>query len=161
MKTAIYPGSFDPITLGHFNIIRRAARIFDKVVVCIMVNSTKKPLFTLDERVDFISRVTARIDNVEVDTSTGLLAEYARRHDSAVILKGLRALTDFDTEFQMALINKKINPDLDTVFLTASEKYTYLSSTIVKEMAGYGADISEFVPYEIVGEVMTKSQLRR
>ena len=161
MKTAIYPGSFDPITLGHLNIIRRAAQIFDHVVVCVMVNSEKNPMFTLEERVELIQRVTKRFPNVEVETFSGLLAEYAKKFEPAVIVKGLRAVSDFESEFQMALINKKINPNLDTMFLTATEKYTFLSSSVVKEMARYGADLSEFVPYEIIEDVMQKSQNRR
>ena len=161
MTTAIYPGSFDPITLGHLNIIRRAAQIFDKVVVCVMVNSEKNPMFTLEERVELINRVVSRFPNVHVETFSGLLAEYAKNFEPAVIVKGLRAVSDFESEFQMALINKKINPNLDTLFLTASEKYTFLSSSVVKEMARYGADLSEFVPYEIIEDVMEKSQNRR
>ena len=159
MKTAIYPGSFDPITLGHLNIIRRAAKIFDKVVVCVMVNIGKTPMFTREERINLLRRVVARFPNVEVDTHDGLLAEYAARFDNAVIVKGLRAMSDFESEFQMALINKKINPSLETLFLTSSEKYTYLSSTAVKEMARYGADLSEFVPCEIIDDVVEKSKL--
>lgn len=161
MSTAIYPGSFDPITLGHLNIIRRAAKIFDNVVVCVMVNSDKHPMFTLDERLELINRVIKRLPNVRVETFSGLLAEYAERYESAVIVKGLRAVSDFEAEFQMALINKKINPNLDTLFLTASEKYTYLSSSVVKEMARYGADLSEFVPCEIIDDVLEKSRNRR
>lgn len=161
MTTGIYPGSFDPITLGHLNIIRRARRIFDKVVVCVMVNSEKNYMFSLEERLEFIERSVHRFPNVEVDSSANLLAEYARDHEGAVIIKGLRAVTDFEYEFQMALINKKINPKLDTLFLTASEKYTYLSSTVVKEMARYGADIEGFVPMEIKEDVLEKAQMRR
>ena len=161
MKTAIYPGSFDPVTLGHLNIIRRAAQVFDKVVVCVMVNTDKNPMFTLEERMELIRRVVARFDNIEVDTHSGLLAEYAQKHEGAVIVKGLRAVSDFESEFQMALINKKINPQLDTLFLTSSEKYTFLSSSAVKEMARYGADLTEFVPVEIIGDVIAKSQKRR
>ena len=161
MKIAIYPGSFDPITSGHLNIIQRAARIFDKVIVCVMVNSVKNPMFTLDERVELINRVVSRLNNVQVETFSGLLAEFAEQHEPAVIVKGLRAVSDFEAEFQMALINKKINPKLDTLFLTASEKYTYLSSSVVKEMARYGADLSEFVPYEIIYDVLAKSGNRR
>lgn len=161
MTTAIYPGSFDPITLGHLNIIRRAAAVFDKVVVCVMVNSSKNPMFDFDERVELIKRVVLRLGNVEVDTSSILLAEYARGFENPVIVKGLRAVSDFESEFQMALINKKINPALETVFLTASEKYTYLSSSVVKEMARYGADLSEFVPREIIGDVESRSQNRK
>lgn len=157
MKTALYPGSFDPITLGHLNIIRRAANVFDKVVVCVMRNSEKRPMFNIDERMELVRRVTERLGNVEVATTDMLLAEYAKQYEGAVIVKGLRAVSDFDYEFQIALINKKMNPELDTVFLTASEKYTFLSSTAVKEMARYGADLSEFVPVEIIGDVIAKS----
>ncbi len=160
MTTAIYPGSFDPITLGHLNIIRRAAEIFDKVVVCVMVNSAKNPMFNLEERVELIERVVSRLSNVEVDTSNELLAEYCQRFENPVIVKGLRVVSDFESEFQMALINKKINSGLETVFLTASEKYTYLSSSVVKEMARYGADLREFVPREIIKDVEDRSQNR-
>ena len=161
MSTAIYPGSFDPITLGHLNIIRRAAAIFDHVVVCVMKNREKSPMFTLDERVELVRRVTERLGNVEVATTDKLLAEYAKQYEGAVIVKGLRAVSDFDYEFQIALINKKMNPELDTLFLTASEKYTFLSSTAVKEMAAYGADLTEFVPMEIIGDVIEKTNNRR
>lgn len=150
MKIAIYPGSFDPITSGHLNIIRRAASIFDKLIVCVMVNSTKKPMFTRDERVDMIRRVVGDIPNVEVDSSEELLAEYAKRRGSCVIVKGLRAGSDFENEFQMALINHKINPTLDTMFLTAEHQYMYLSSSTVKELGNYDVDLSDFLPQEIV-----------
>lgn len=154
MVTAIYPGSFDPITLGHLNIIKRAAKTFDQVVVCVMVNSGKhSPLFTIEERVELIKRVVKRFPNVKVDCSKDLLAEYAKNYEKPVIVKGLREVTDFESEFQMALINKKLNPDLETYFLAASEKYTYISSTIVKELGRYGSDLSEFVPIEILDDV--------
>lgn len=161
MTTAIIPGSFDPITLGHLNIIRRAAKIFDRVVVCVMKNSAKHYMFTIDERVELAKRVTTRFDNVEVDTTNLLLAEYAKQYEGAVIVKGLRAVSDFDYEFQIALINKKMNPELDTLFLTSSEKYTFLSSTVVKEMAAYGADLSEFAPKEIIDDIIEKTNTRR
>lgn len=161
MTTALYPGSFDPITLGHLNIIRRASKIFDKVVVCVMVNSEKKPMFSIDERMELVRRVTKRLPNVEVATTNALLAEYAKHYEGAVIVKGLRAVSDFDYELQIALINKKMNPDLETVFLPASEKYTFLSSTAAKEMAAYGADLSEFVPKEIIQDVIEKTKHRR
>ncbi len=150
MKIAIYPGSFDPITSGHLNIIRRAASIFDRLIVCVMVNSTKKPMFDQDERVDMIRRVTSDIPNVEVDSSNELLAEYAKRKGSCVIVKGLRAGSDFENEFQMALINHKINPNLDTMFLTAEHQYMYLSSSTVKELGNYDVDLSDFLPEEII-----------
>ena len=153
MKTAIYPGSFDPVTSGHLNIIRRAANIFDKLIVCVMVNAGKNPLFTQAERVEFIQRVTADLPNVEVDSSDELLADYARRRECSVIVKGLRAVSDFEQEVQMAVINRKLNPRLETMFLASSEKYTYLSSTIVKEMARYGCNLADFVPREIIDEV--------
>lgn len=150
MKIAIYPGSFDPITSGHLNIIRRAASIFDRLIVCVMVNSTKKPMFTRDERVDMIRQVVGDISNIEVDSSDELLAEYAKRRGSCVIVKGLRAGSDFENEFQMALINHKINPTLDTMFLTAEHQYMYLSSSTVKELGNYNVDLSDFLPHEIV-----------
>ena len=126
MKIAIYPGSFDPITSGHLNIIKRAANIFDRLIVCVMVNSGKSPMFTRDERVSLIRRVVGDLHNVEVDSSNELLAEYAKRKGSCVIVKGLRAGSDFENEFQMALINHKINPNLDTMFLTSEHQYMYL-----------------------------------
>lgn len=161
MATAIYPGSFDPITLGHLNIIRRASKVFDKVVVCVMVNSAKTPMFTLEERMELIERVVSRFSNVTVDTSSILLAEYAKRYDDAVLVKGLRAISDYEYEVQMALVNRKMNPDLDTVFLPSSEKYTYISSSVVKEMARYGSDLKEFVPVEILEDVIARANNRR
>ena len=150
MKVAIYPGSFDPITSGHLNIIRRAANIFDRLIVCVMVNSAKKPMFSQEERVDMIRNVVQNIPNVEVDSSDELLAEYARRKGSCVIVKGLRAGSDFENEFQMALINHKINPYLDTMFLTSEHQYMYLSSSTVKELGGYDVDLSDFLPEPII-----------
>lgn len=150
MKIAIYPGSFDPITSGHLNIIQRAATIFDRLIVCVMVNSGKRPMFDQDERVELIRRVTKDIPNVEVDASRELLAEYAKRKGSCVIVKGLRAGSDFENEFQMALINHKINPGLDTMFLTAEHQYMYLSSSTVKELGNYDVDLSDFLPKQII-----------
>ena len=156
MKTAIYPGSFDPVTLGHLNIIKRAAQCFDRVIVCVMVNSKKHGLFTPEERVELIRKVTEDIPNVRVDCSRELLAAYAKRRKAHVVVKGLRAVSDFEQEVQMAVINRKLNPRLETMFLASSDKYTYLSSTVVKEMARYGADLGEFVPREIVDDVDRK-----
>ena len=150
MKVAIYPGSFDPITSGHLNIIRRAANIFDKLIVCVMVNSGKHPMFHQKERVEMIRSVTSDIPNVEIDASNELLAEYAKRKGSCVIVKGLRAGSDFENEFQMALINHKINPNLDTMFLTAEHQYMYLSSSTVKELGNYEVDLSDFLPEQII-----------
>ena len=162
MSLAICPGSFDPITLGHLNIIRRASKIFDKVVVCIMVNSTKMtPMFSIDERVDMAKRVVERLPNVEVDTFDGLLAEYAKKYDDAVIVKGMRAASDFEYEFMMALTNKKLNSRVETVFLASDERYMYLSSTTVREIASYGGDISRFVPAEILDDLMIKLNGRK
>ena len=161
MKIAIYPGSFDPITSGHLNIIRRAANIFDKLIVCVMVNAGKNPIFTLDERVDLIRRVTSDIPNVEVDSSSELLADYAQKKGSCVIVKGLRAGSDFENEFQMALINHKINPNLDTMFLTAESQYMYLSSSTVKELGYYNVDLSEFLPQQIIPDFQKRMNEKR
>ena len=162
MKIAIYPGSFDPVTSGHLNIIRRAANIFDRLIVCVMVNSNKQPMFTREERVELIRRVTGDLPNVEVDSSDALLAEYARSVGSCVIVKGQRAGSDFEYEFQMALINHKINPDLDTMFLTAEHQYTSLSSSTVKELGAYNVDLSDFLPEQIIPDFQERiSQLRQ
>lgn len=160
MKIAIYPGSFDPVTSGHLNIIQRAAKIFDKLIVCVMVNAGKNPMFTLEERVDLIRRVTKSLPNVEVDSSSELLADYAKRRGSCVIVKGLRAGSDFENEFQMALINHKINPELDTMFLTAESQYMYLSSSTVKELGTYGVDLSDFLPKEIIPDFQERIEKR-
>ena len=159
MKIAIYPGSFDPVTSGHLNIIRRASEIFDRLIVCVMVNAGKKPMFSQDERVDLIRRVTADLPNVEVDSSSELLAEYAKRKGGCVIVKGLRAGSDFEYEFQMALINKNINPDLDTMFLTAEHQYMYMSSSTVKELGYYGVNLTEFLPDEIIPDFQERIKL--
>lgn len=163
MKTAIYPGSFDPITLGHLNIIKRAAVCFDKLIVCVMVNSEKvnRGLFTPEERVELIRRVVAKLPNVEADCSSTLIAEYARQKRACTLVKGLRAVSDYENELQMALINRKLNPRLETMFLPSSAKYTDVSSSMVKEMARYGAELSDFVPREIIGDVQRKMDSRR
>lgn len=146
MKTAIYPGSFDPVTLGHINIIKRAAVAFDKVIVCVMVNSEKNGgLFTPEERIDLM-RKSIQVSNVEFDVNYGLVAEYAKAKGARVLVKGLRAVSDFEQEVQMAMINSKINPDLDTVFFPSSEKYTYLSSSVAKELAGTMPTWTSFCP---------------
>ncbi|MGO5114984.1 pantetheine-phosphate adenylyltransferase [Candidatus Avoscillospira sp. LCP25S3_F1] len=156
MTTAIYPGSFDPITKGHLNIIQRAAKIFDRLIVCVMVNVDKRPMFTLEERVDMIRRVTQGLDNVTVDSSSALLAEYAQQNNVNVVVKGLRAATDFEKEFQMALINHKMNPNLDSMFLTSEHQFMYLSSSVVKELGSHGADLSDFLPEEIIPDCVKR-----
>ena len=160
MKIAIYPGSFDPVTSGHLNIIRRAANIFDRLIVCVMVNAGKSPMFTQEERVALIRKVTADIPNVEVDCSDELLAEYARRKGGCVIVKGLRAGSDFENEFQMAMVNRKINPELDTMFLTAEHQYMFMSSSMVKELGHYGVALSDFLPEEIIPEFQERMKLK-
>ena len=159
MSIAICPGSFDPITLGHLNIIRRTSKIFDEVIVCVMKNATKtSPMFTIEERAEMVRKTTERFPNVRVETPDGLLAEYAKQFPGAVVVKGMRAASDFDYEFQMNLINKKINPDMETMFLTSSEKYTFLSSSIVREMAKYDADLTGLIPEEIKEDIRQKAK---
>lgn len=159
MKIAIYPGSFDPVTIGHLNIIERAAKIFDKLIVCVMVNAGKQnPMFSQEERVDLIRRVTRHLPNVEVDSSCELLADYARRKCGCVIVKGLRAGSDFENEFQMAQINHKINPNLDTLFLTSEHQFMYLSSSMVKELGFYDVDLKEFLPEAIIPDFKRRIQ---
>lgn len=160
MSIAIYPGSFDPVTKGHLNIIARAAKSFDKLIVCVMVNSDKHPMFSLEERVDMLRRVTEGMENVEVDYSDSLLAEYAKARNAGVIVKGLRAMSDFEREFQMAIINHKLNPGLDTMFLTAEHQFMYLSSSMVKEMGHYHVDLSDFLPQEIIPDFIARIQER-
>lgn len=155
MNTAIYPGSFDPVTLGHFDIIERSSRIFDRVIVGVLCNSAKTPLFTTDERVEMLRYVTAELPNVTVLSFDGLLVDFARQQSADVIVRGLRAVTDFEYELQMAQMNRVIAPEIDTLFLTTNLKYAYLSSSMVKEVARYGGDISEFLNPRIA-EIVTE-----
>ena len=144
--TAIYPGTFDPVTNGHLDIIERASKLFDKVVITISVNSSKKPLFTKEERQDMIKNVTTKYKNVSVDVFDGLLVTYAKKKKASVIIRGLRAISDFDYEFQIALTNRKLEPEVNTIFLMPSEKYSFLNSSLVRELASYKADVKQFVP---------------
>ncbi len=157
MKTAICPGSFDPVTLGHIDIIRRASRLFDKVVVVVMRNSSKKNnSFTIEERVEFIRRCTSSFPNVEVDSYEGLLADYAKKHNAVAIVKGLRAVSDFEDEFRQALTNQKLNPDVETVFMTTTAENMFLSSSVVKQVCEFGGDISAFVVAEIRDDIIKR-----
>ncbi len=146
MKKAIYPGSFDPVTYGHIDIIQRAAEIFDELLVAILNNTAKTPLFSVDERVNILKEVVKDIPNVTVQSYEGLLVDFAMANDAGVIVRGLRAVTDFEYELQLAQTNSVLNSGVDTMFLTTSLRYAYLSSSTVKEVASYGGDISKFVP---------------
>lgn len=158
MKIAVCPGSFDPVTKGHLDIISRASKLFDRVIVVVMSNTAKSPLFTQVERMALLQRAIAstNIDNVTVDCYDGLLADYVKMRDATAIVKGLRAMSDFEYEFQMALTNRKIYPDAETVFLTTAAENMYLSSSLVKQVAKLGGDISDFVPACILPDITEK-----
>jgi len=150
---AVYPGSFDPVTKGHLDIIERASKVFDRLIVAVLENPRKNALFSMEERVKMLEETTSSYGNVDVDYYQGLLVEYAENNSLAIIVKGLRAISDFEFEFQMALINKKLNRNVDTMFMMTDYKYSFISSSLVKEVASYGGDISELVPpqvYEII-----------
>lgn len=156
MKIAICPGSFDPITKGHVDIIERTCKLFDKVYAVVMVNPTKVPTFSTEERMELIKACTKHLDNVEVECFAGLIADYAKQKGACTLVKGLRAVTDFEYEFQQALTNKKLNPNLETLFMVTNQEYMYLSSTIVRQIANFGGDISQFVPEEIKDKLIEK-----
>lgn len=155
-RIAIYPGTFDPLTLGHLDIIERASKLFDKVIITIASNSQKQPLFNLDERIRFIKDATRGISNVSVKHFEGLLVDFAALEHAVAIIRGLRAVSDFEYEFQMALMNRRLNRDVTTVFLMPNEKYTYLNSTIVKEVARYGGNIENFVTPMVAEDLIKK-----
>jgi pantetheine-phosphate adenylyltransferase len=157
MKLAVYPGSFDPLTNGHVDIIERGTHLFDKIVVAILVNVEKSPLFTMEERVDILREVFKGRPNVEVDTFDGLLVDYVAKRKADVIVRGLRALSDFETEFQMALMNRRLSPDIETVFMMPAEQYTYISSRLIKEVFSLGGQVRGLVP-EIVESRLTEKQ---
>lgn len=161
MKKGIYPGSFDPVTLGHIDVIKRAAKIMDELVIGVLKNSSKTPLFTATERVELIQQVVKDIPNVKVMEFDGLTVNFAKEIGATVLIRGLRAVTDFEYELQIAQTNSKLNAEIDTVFFTTSVEYSYLSSSIVKEIASYGGDIKKFVPESIVPIIYDKYQLKR
>jgi pantetheine-phosphate adenylyltransferase len=155
MRTAIYPGSFDPLTNGHLDIIQRAAKLFDRVIVAVARNESKHPLFTLQQRLKLVQLALGGIPNVEADAFDGLLVDYAQRREGDAIIRGLRAVSDFEFEFQLALMNRKLNSRVETIFMMPRETYTFLSSRLVKEVASLGGDVDPFVPAHV------KSALRR
>ena len=155
-KIAVYPGSFDPVTLGHVDIATRAAKLFGTVIVTVMTNYSKKSTFSTEERLDLLKRSLQDYPNIQVDAYDGLLAEYASAKKAGVIVKGLRAMSDFEIEFQMALINRQLNPEVETVFLNTDSQFMYLSSSMVRQGAQYGGDISRFVPAAIAGDIIRK-----
>lgn len=156
MRTAIYPGSFDPVTYGHIDIIRRASAMVDKLIIGVLRNSTKTPLFSVEERVNMLREVTKGIDNVEIRSFDGLLIDFARNTNARIIVRGLRAVTDFEYELQLAQTNKAVYPEIDTLFLVTSVEYSYVSSSVVREVASYSGDISKFVPACVTKKLIDK-----
>ena len=161
MKRAIYPGSFDPLTLGHLDMIERSAKIVDELVIGVLNNSAKNSLFSLDERVSMIKEMTESMPNVTVASFDGLLVDYMKEINATIIVRGLRAVTDFEYELQIAQTNHVENPEVETIFLTTSLQYSYLSSTIVKEFASYGGDISKFVPARFIDRIYEKYHIAK
>ena len=161
MLTGIYPGSFDPVTYGHLDIIKRSAEMVDELVVGVLNNKAKTPLFSVEERVKMLEEVTKDIPNVKIIPFEGLLVDFAHKLDAKIVIRGLRAITDFEYELQMSQTNHKLNPDVETIFLTTSIEYSYLSSTTVKEIASYNGDITQFVPEAVVGKLEQKMKEKR
>lgn len=156
MKIAVYPGSFDPITYGHLDIIERASLIFDKIIVAVCINPGKQPFFSMEERVEMITQECAHLPNVKVECFQGLLSDFVRQQHARAVVRGLRAISDFESEFQMAHMNKKLNPEAETIFLMAQPKYSYLSSSIVKEIASLGGEVTGFVSKQVVMRLKEK-----
>ena len=161
MRAAIYPGSFDPVTFGHIDVIERSSKLVDQLIVGVLNNNTKSPLFSVDERVNMLKEATKGLSNVEIISFSGLLVDFAQSHNIHIIVRGLRAITDFEFELQMAQTNRIINPDIDTIFLTTNLKYAYLSSSNVKEVAMYNGDISKFVPEFVINKVYEKFEISK
>ncbi|TAJ07249.1 MAG: pantetheine-phosphate adenylyltransferase [Nitrospirae bacterium] len=159
MKIGVYPGTFDPVTHGHTDIIARSLRVFDRVIVAVALNPSKRPLFDLAERVEMVKLVTKNLPHVEVEAFDGLLVEYLRQHSAHAVIRGLRAIADFEYEFQMALINRKLDNNFETVFLMPSEEYSYLTSSIIKEVGGLGGSLKDFVHPEVADRL--RQRLRR
>lgn len=159
MKRAIYPGSFDPVTTGHLDVLDRAARLFDEVIVAVAYNDQKQALFSSEERMTLLKGATERLKNVRVERFDGLLVEFARQQEAGAVIRGLRAVSDFEFEFQMALMNRKLEPEIETIFLTPREEYTYLSSRLVKEIARLGGNVDPFVPPSVAEALRTKFAL--
>ncbi|MBA1333806.1 MAG: Phosphopantetheine adenylyltransferase [Firmicutes bacterium] len=156
MKTAVYPGSFDPVTYGHIDIIDRASRLFDRVIVAVLNNPSKTPLFNTDERLDMLLTATREIKNVEVDCFSGLLIDYVEKKEATTVVKGLRAVSDFESELQMALMNRKLNRNVETIFMMTSSRYSFLSSSLVKEVAKLGGCVKDLVPEYVNDQLMKK-----
>lgn len=161
MRTAVYPGSFDPITNGHLDVIQRAARLFDRVIVAVAINESKTPLFTMKERNHLTSHAVQHLSNVEVDTFTGLLVDYVAEKKGEAVIRGLRAVSDFEFEFQLALMNRKLNEKVETIFMMPKESYTFISSRMIKEVARLGGDISSFVPAHVEAALKQKLLVRK
>ena len=160
MKIALYPGTFDPVTLGHLDIIKRAAGVCDQLVIGVLPNSAKHPWFSVDERMDLIEKVTKDLPNVVVESFDGLTVDFGKKIGASVIVRGLRAITDFEYELQIAQINHRLNPDIDTIFFTTSQEYSYVSSSIAKEIALYGGDVSGLIPADIADDLFRKVKER-
>lgn len=158
MKVAVYPGSFDPVTCGHLDIIKRSCKIFDKVIVAVLNNSAKHPLFSAEERIALISRCTKDLPNCEVDSFDGLLVDFVQAKKANVVIRGLRAISDFEYEFQMELLNKKLNPEIETMFMVTNLNCLYISSSVVKEICRYGGDATGLIPEEIINDVKYKME---